>query len=291
MTPARLLRPLAEHDHPAVLALVDADRVPGQPAATGERLSEALAGRSPVDSGWWDELDALHHDVAVDDDGHVLGVIASGWRARDTTTVILWCHAGEDTATLLDLIEHALARHPDSDAEAFSFATALGLGLEALPVRHRGATDAALHKAGFTGADTWAYMRRDLAQPAPQPGRAGCTPITVGESSDLDGWQVDATGPDGDRIGQALLARPVDGISVLFWIEVEPSQRGTGLGRRLLDAATDLARTHAATEVILYVDDDDPGSARDRTAATALYRSSGFDLVDRLHSYVRPRTR
>lgn len=43
-----------------------------------------------------------------------------------------------------------------------------------------------------------------------------------------------------------------------------------------------------AREVILYVDDDEPGGERDRTAANRLYDTSGFTEVDRLHSYTRP---
>jgi hypothetical protein len=45
---------------------------------------------------------------------------------------------------------------------AFQFASALGPGLEGLPVRHRPVADAALRRAGFVGADLWRYMRREL---------------------------------------------------------------------------------------------------------------------------------
>ncbi len=55
--------------------------------------------------------------------------------------------------------------------EAFSFATALGLGLEALPVRDRPVTAAVLAEGGFTGTDLWRYMGRRL--PAELPTAAG----------------------------------------------------------------------------------------------------------------------
>ncbi|WP_240677083.1 hypothetical protein [Actinacidiphila soli] len=46
-------RPYAGGDQDTVLALVEADRLPGQPEATPAMLAAALAGRSPVDGGWW----------------------------------------------------------------------------------------------------------------------------------------------------------------------------------------------------------------------------------------------
>jgi hypothetical protein len=42
-----------------------------------------------------------------------------------------------------------------------------------------------------------------------------------------------------------------------------------------------------ASEVILYVDDDEPGGARDRSAANHLHEAFGFAEIDRLHSYIR----
>lgn len=81
---------------------------------------------------------------------------------------------------------------------------------------------------------------------------------------------------------------PVQGTGVLWWIGVEPAARGRGLGRALLGTALDVLHRMGATEVILFVDDDaPPGDDRDRTAAKALYESSGFDEIDRLYSFTK----
>jgi hypothetical protein len=44
-------RPYTAADEGAVLDLIAADRLPGQPVTTSAMLGEALAGRSPVDAG------------------------------------------------------------------------------------------------------------------------------------------------------------------------------------------------------------------------------------------------
>ncbi|MFD7235946.1 GNAT family N-acetyltransferase [Streptomyces syringium] len=65
-----------------------------------------------------------------------------------------------------------------------------------------------------------------------------------------------------------------------------PEARGRGLGRLLLGSVLEALTALGATEVVLYVDDDEPpGGERDRTAANALYDSAGFTEVDQLWSY------
>nr|WP_267283454.1 hypothetical protein [Amycolatopsis methanolica] len=146
-----------------MLELVNADRLPGQPVATAEMLGEALAGRSPVDSSWWEELAAPRTAVAATSDGEVVGVVSFSTRSRDDAGVLLWLHAREDRTTIDVLLQHVLDELREHRVvEAFSFATALGLGLEALPVRHRPVTAAALVEAGFVGTDLWRYMGRRL---------------------------------------------------------------------------------------------------------------------------------
>ncbi|MEV1294885.1 GNAT family N-acetyltransferase [Pseudonocardia sp. NPDC049635] len=281
------VRPLRAADHPAVLALVTADLLPGQPLPTAAGLAQALTGRSPIDSRLWAELTDLRHHVAVDDLGQVRGVIATGWRARDTTAVVPWMHTGEDTGLTQVLLDSALQRYPDSAVEAFGFATALDLGLEALAVTHRAATVAALRAAGFTGKDLWNYMVLPdqaltalLATPAP-PG----TPLIEIEQRRL-GWRLLARRA-GQLLGEIEIDHPVQGSARIAWLEVDPDARGAGWGRTLLRAGLDHAYRAGARRAVLYVDDDEPGGARDRSAATALYRRAGFVDVDRLHTFHR----
>jgi hypothetical protein len=101
------LHPVRRDEHQAVLDLVDADRMPGQPQAGPADLREALAGRSPIDGALWAGLTDLRHDVAVDSTGNVLGVIATGWRALDSTAVLTWMHARENRAVLSVLLNAA----------------------------------------------------------------------------------------------------------------------------------------------------------------------------------------
>jgi hypothetical protein len=123
-----VIRPVAARDEQAVLTLVNADRVPGQPLATSAMLAEALAGRSGVDSAWWAELADLRTEVAT----------THATRPRDNAGVIMWLHGHEDRGVIDALLDHALSRLAGRPIEAFSFATALGLGMEALPVHAYG---------------------------------------------------------------------------------------------------------------------------------------------------------
>lgn len=273
--------------HRAVRRLIDADRLPGQPRTSPLSLAEALAGRSPIDGSFWSELTDLRHHVALDDTGDVVGVIATGWRDRDSTAVVPWMHASEDTAIGRELLAAALQRFGTAPAEAFGFATALGLGLEALPVTHRAGTAAALRAAGFTGQDLWNYMvLPDQAMSALLAGGDRGNPVRLEVQQRRLGWQILAR--DGDQmLGEIEIDAPVQGSSRISWLEVEPPARGAGLGHVLLRAGLGHAHQAGARRAVLYVDDDEPGTVRDRGAATALYRRSGFCDVDRLHTFHR----
>lgn len=275
-----MMRPVEARDEQAVLTLVNADQVPGQPLVTSAMLAEALAGRSGVDSGWWAELADLTTEVATTRAGEIVGVVSYAARPRDGAGVVLWLHGGEDRRVIDVLLDHTLSQLAGRPIEAFSFATALGLGMEALPVRHRPATATSLTGHGFLGGDLWRYMRADL----PVTGLPH-TSYTV--SSDEDRRTL-AVRDGATLLGEATIGLPVQGIGVLWWISIEPVARGRGVGKALLGSALDLLTGLGAEQVILYVDDDEPGGERDRTAANRLYEQAGFVEVDRLLSYKRP---
>ena len=239
-------------------------------------LTEALAGRSPIDGGWWDELTGLRTDVLTDPTGAVVGGVSWGYRPSDDTAVLLWLHANEQPTLVVALLEHALSSHAGR-WEAFEFASALTLGVEALPVGHRSVTAAALSERGFTGRDLWRYMHRPLRD---LPARPALTfSVTPGR---LDGWELSTPG------GRVEITAPVGGVSMVGWLGVDEAARGRGLGAALLDAALHHLAEHHATDVVLYVDDDEPGTPRDRRAANRVYDRAGFRQIDRLHSYLRP---
>jgi ribosomal protein S18 acetylase RimI-like enzyme len=269
--------PITAEDSGRVLNLIDADRIPGQPQVTIETLAEATAGRSPVDSGWWTELEGVTTEVATSGD-EVVGVVSYAIRPRDGAGLLLWMHGREEPSVVAAMGDHLVRRLAEcSVVEAFSFASALGLGLEALPIGHRPVTHQALLARGFIGTDLWRYMRIDL------PARN--LPRTEYELTSEEDRRT-LTVRDGDRLlAEATVGLPVQGVGVLWWIGVEPEVRGTGLGRALLGSALEVAYALGAQEVILYVDDDEPGGDRDRAAANRLYDSVGFVEVDRLWSY------
>ncbi|MEU3461894.1 GNAT family N-acetyltransferase [Streptomyces sp. NPDC006733] len=285
-TPRRVaLRPYTPADQTAVLRLIDADRLAGQPPATPAMLTQALNGHSPVDAQWWAALEEPATEVAVDETGAVTGVVSYALRRQDDTGLILWLHCAEDPPTAGALVQHAVAALAPRTVQAFQIASALSLGLEALPVRNRGATDEALRRAGFAGERLWRYMLAPL--PAHGLPRAPHVHVRPVDDSARKACRLEIhSGPV--VVAEALVGEPVHGIGVLWWIAVTESSRGQGLGRALLGSALDVLAGLGATEAILYVDDDAPaGDARDRTAANRLYESAGFREIDRLHSYTR----
>lgn len=274
-------------DRVAVLALINADRLPGQPLATRQHLREALTGRSVIDGGWWEELTQLRTDVLLDR-GQVQGVVSYAHQPRDAG-VLLWLHAQEQRGPVTRLVGHVLDQLGGrATVNAFEFASALTRGVEALPVRHRHVTAAVLQQHGFRGQDLWRYMRRDLTDLSDlrDDPRGRHLLITTAPGADRSGSTLTAVRRPSTEVGQAVLGTPEAGVGVLWWLEVTDRHRGTGAGRTLINAALRHLQAAGAREAILYVDDDEPpGGARDRGPANRLYDSCGFVEVDRLTSF------
>ncbi|MFD5749676.1 GNAT family N-acetyltransferase [Streptomyces sp. NPDC127033] len=272
-------------DEAAVLSLVNADRITGQPETTPAMLAEALAGRSPIDSGWWAELDAPVTDVVHKPAGTVLGVVSYAVRPSDDTGFVLWLHGHEDPAVVGALIDHALAAlGRQRTVSAFEFASALSLGLEGLPAGHRPVTRAGLEAAGFSGRNLWRYMHAGL----PIAGLPHASSLTVRDCEEPPGKRLEMR-DGGELLAEATIGRPVAGIGVLWWISVTPAARGRGLGQSLLGSSLHLLQGLGAREVILFVDDDAPADdpERSRAAANRMYDRTGLAQVDRLFSFSR----
>lgn len=278
-------RPFAAGDEQAVLQLVDADHVAGQPRVTPAMLREALSGRSPIDGGLWAELTDLHVDVATAG-AEIAGVVAYARRARDDAGVLLWLHGHERRAVITALVAHAVTVvGGHSRLVAFEMATALTAGLEALPRERRATTRSVLVELGFTEHDLWRYMTFDHAgTPLPAGAPDAWTP-----TSEYDGWRL-VEERDGQPVGEVEISLPGPGIGAIWWLETDPAHRGRGLGRALLGRALDELARRGARSTVLYVDDDDPdpGSPRSRHAANRLYDAVGFVEVDRLLSFEAP---
>ena len=270
-------RPLGPDDVEAICALVDRDRLPGQPACTPERVRTALAGRSTTDPWWWRELATMRTIGVEGPDGTLVGAGALG-RRRGGDRYLLWLHGGEDPA-IVEAVLWPLLRGVRRADPIFAFwsATELAVGLEGLPRQHRPATHSALEARGFTGEDRWLYLTGSAASEAPAvpyrrrgPGSAQRVELEV----------------DGRPVGGAELSLPAPGLGVIWWLEVEPEYRRRGLGRQLLRAARSVLAEEGVGDVVLFVDHDDP-KARDRRPALELYLAEGFTVADRLWSYRR----
>jgi len=270
------VRPLGLGDVELLCALVDADRLPGQPACTPEMVRAVLAGRCTVDAWWWSQLATMRMVAAEDGSGRLVGAGAVG-RWPSGTRYLLWLHGAEDRE-VLDVVLWSLlrgVRRPDP-IFAFWFATDLSVGLEGLPRNARPHTHEALLARGFVGQDRWLYLR--ATGPGPPP-RAEYRTRGHGE-------QLLVELAAGGEVGGAELSLPAPGLGLLWWLEVEPEHRRRGQGRELLRAARTVLAQAGAEEMILFVDRDDP-VARDRRPALALYESEGFAVVDHLWSYRR----
>jgi len=270
-------RPLGPDDVGGLCALVDRDRLPGQPECTPERVRTALAGRSTTDPWWWRELATMRTVGVEGPDGSLIGAGAIG-RRRSGDRYLLWLHAGE-VAEVVEAALWPLLRGVRRGDPIFAFwsATELSVGLEGLPREHRPATHEALLARGFTGEDRWLYLAASAGGPAPEtPYRRRGVGSEVRVELDVDGSPV----------GGAELSLPAPGLGVIWWLEIEPEYRRRGLGRQLLRAARSVLAEEGSSEVILFVDHDDP-RARDRRPALELYLAEGFTVVDHLWSYRR----
>jgi DNA-binding MarR family transcriptional regulator/ribosomal protein S18 acetylase RimI-like enzyme len=76
----------------------------------------------------------------------------------------------------------------------------------------------------------------------------------------------------GARAGSVMYCRPAERTGQLRLLLVEPWARGLGLGRRLVDACIDHARSRGDTSLVLWTNDV-------LVAARAIYQAAGFELV------------
>jgi ribosomal protein S18 acetylase RimI-like enzyme len=273
-------RPLGPDDVEPLRALVDADRIPGQPACTPDMVWSTLTGRSRVAAWWWKQLASMKVLGVETASGELAGAGAVGRLAQGGARYLLWVHAREDREVLDAVIWSLLrgARRTDP-VFAFWFASDLSVGLEGLPRTARPETHEALVARGFSGLDRWLYLRATEAGPGPA---ADTEYHCRGLTGDL---RVELT-VDAEPVGEAELSVPTPGLGVIWWLEIAAEYRGRGHGRELLRAARHALAQAGAKETILFVDHDDP-KARNRQPALELYRREGFAVVDHLWSYRR----
>lgn len=280
------VRPYAESDFEQLVDLLRRrEPIPGQPRVSPQMVKAALDGTSPIDGGWWAELTNLRH-LVVPEDGGLVGAAAVGTSKADSAGYLLWL-AADDDEVIGTLVEAALsALHGTKVQRAFSFATALDEGLEGLPVHLRPDVHQALLSRRFVDEDMWVYMRRNLTPSDPFLADDDlAAAFTVSDGEDPQSWRITAGGGADEGVVEVGLLP--SGTGIVEWLHVDDAHRGRGLGKAVLSVGLRHLVSLGASEVILYVDHDAPGTERDRAAALALYEATGFEVVDHLHSYER----
>ncbi|WP_189317813.1 GNAT family N-acetyltransferase [Streptomyces brasiliensis] len=283
---ASTLRPYGPQDEPGVRELIDADRLPGQPHCTPEKL--AAAQRSPVPfplAGWtvpaWPRISVL-----ADAEDRPYGIIAYLSWTDVRSGLICWVHAYEDPSALRALLSHALAALADcTQIEAFVGAPPGSLGPGGLPCTRRGATHDALVHTGFTGRYQGCYLHLVLpAEPPPAKLVADVFPCDYPPGHRLIIREA------AEPVAEAVVSVGPGHTATVYWIETLPARRRRGLGRKLLSQALALLAEQGATKVALVLDDAQQ-PASESQAATRLFHSFGFTHVDQLWTYQHRRPR
>ncbi|MEV5012529.1 GNAT family N-acetyltransferase [Streptomyces sp. NPDC055692] len=159
------------------------------------------------------------------------------------------------------------------------------LGPGGLPCTRRSATHDALVQTGFTGRCQGRYLHLVLsAQPAPAKLVADVFPCDHPPGHRLIIREA------AEPVAEAVVSVEPDHTATIYWIEALPTRRHRGLGHKLLSQALALLAEQGATEVALVLDDAQQ-SASESQAATRLFRSFGFTLVDQLWTYQHQRPR
>ena len=259
----------ATTDFGELTTLLNENRLPGQPPVTDAMVQATFTRDAAVDQWYYEQLVETHILAVRDQSRRLVGAVAYG-DARQGVRDLLWLAASEP-AVIAALVDAVFADW-NGPSRAFWYASTVSAGLEGLPRQHRSDVHDVLVSRGFLGRDLWSYQ---------------LLPVTTPNSKCDVGFTKKGVVSDahGAAVAQYEIAIPYEGLGVLWWIETNEDHRGHGHGRVALDEALSALAAHGATEVMLYVDDDDLAGERDRRPAKALYAAAGFREVDRLWSY------
>jgi GNAT superfamily N-acetyltransferase len=138
------------------------------------------------------------------------------------------------------------------------------------------------------GRDSWRCLVASLER-APIDGDDIASIAPSSSQGEIPTWRLTV----GDRerpLAAAEIGLGADGCGVVWWMDVEPAERGRGVGGRLLRQSLRFLVQRGAVTATAFVDHDDPRE-RDPRPVLRLLTSTGFEEVDRLWSYESPRRR
>ncbi|MEU7897168.1 DUF5994 family protein [Nonomuraea sp. NPDC049152] len=272
------IRPYRSSDQAAVLALVEADHLPGQPICSPEVLDEAIEGTCRRDPAPWAQFDRPRTEVMVDADSQVLGAVSYAVRRDTGEGLILWLHGREILVVVEALVSHAL-EELSGRRTVHAFMSGLGLGPSALPSGRRPVTRKVLEHAGFSGRNSWRYLRR-VTPEACLP-ETTHPPVEVVRSTAPLGWWLRSH--DDDLSAEVVAQTPVGDVGVLWWFGADALHTDETFERAMLYEAITLLRRHGASETVLYADD----KQADGHPTWAVFVDAGFVEIDHLVSYAK----
>ncbi|MFG2794506.1 GNAT family N-acetyltransferase [Streptomyces sp. NPDC048419] len=272
MTGGFRVRAMEPDDYTSVLELINADRLPGQPAADPDLLT------TPAH----DDLGQPATLVLVDSAARICGAAHCAQRVSDGVGLISWLHAGEDVDGVAALI--TAARGHLGPVRMLYAGTGSTLtpqsGTFQLPgvaQRRHWATTQALRAAGFTPAASRLYFHHPLTPPPPQP----VFPLTeLRPQTDPPGVQLTLFETDGQHMATAVLYAHDDEHWQLWHLAVHPDRRHRGIASHLLAQCLHTAHARGATSAIAHTDEDDHISVR-------LLERAGFTTIDTLTIHCR----
>ncbi|WP_369198969.1 GNAT family N-acetyltransferase [Streptomyces djakartensis] len=254
-------------DHSPVLALIRADRLPGQPVAD----MHLFTGRAR------DGLAEVTTLVASDAGDRITGVVQCAVRASDEAGLIGWIHAREDFDTLAVLIAAARAHlGPVRVVYAGTGPTqppdTLTCALPGIGERRRPAATRALRAAGFTPATSRHYFHHPLT---PAPARPLFPLAQMRPLTDPPGVQLTLTETDGSPLATAICHTHDHDHWQLWHLTVRDDRRYRGIGSHLLAQCLYLAHQHGAKSLAAHTDEN-------ATAAARLLLAGGLTHTDTL---------
>ncbi|WP_234335875.1 GNAT family N-acetyltransferase [Streptomyces sp. NRRL S-1022] len=279
------LRPYESADEAAVLELLAADRLPGQPVCTALMLADALAGRSVGDQAAWAGLDGLVTTVLCTPNGGIDGIVCCAGRPCDDASLILWLHCRDSSEAAATLIARALEWSGARLVCGFPLASALTRGLIGLPERRSRATHEALLAVGFTALGQCRYLHAEL----PVAGLPHLGHVELKDTVSPAGKRLEVR-RCGRVLAQVFVEHPVGGVGVIRSLTVAPDTRGQDLPLGLLGNAMDVLIGFGARETIVYLEESHDDPEWDLAAALRTYLFADFIEVDRLLTFTRPPT-